>query len=319
MDSDEWHIRNALVEYQPRVIVVEYNPEAPPMYINVYGDGTQAGQHAMNYVLNAKGYTPVARTKTNLIAVRNDIVPALEASVTGQEPEGEKKLIKVHALMTTPRYGMTSVMGNVAIVLQSLGIELKQMFGVFWDQCLTRGIEELLSAPAEKRPDIILTIDYDSGFRREDVAKLVCLLHDNPEVDAIVPLQAKRQGQGLLAQSAGPVDMTQPLVPITIGHFGLTVFRASAFGKMPKPWFQGVPDAQGSWGDGHFDPDIWFWKQFTEAGLQVRLATQVMIGHHEEMVAWVGPNLQVCYQHLSDYHANQGRPPMLAPTPESAS
>jgi len=316
VDGQDYYLFNSMLEYRPRVVLCEYDPAAEPMFIPALGGPGQAGQRAINYVGNARGYTPICRTKTNVVFLRNDIVPALEASVTGESPAlaspaSDKDHIRVQAIMTTPRYGLTSTFGAIEEALGPLGVPLRMTFGVFWTQCITRAIEETLSGPVEKRPQFILTIDSDGAFTQQDVAKLVCHLVDNPDLDIVVPMQAKRQNGGLLATSNGPVNLTHRLVPIRTGHFGLTLFRASLFDRLPKPWFVGVPDSEGGWDDakGKVDDDIHFWLQCEKAGAKVALATDVKLGHIEEMVAWIGPDLQTRYQHISEWRNNGKRPP----------
>src|SRR5262249_44182460 len=68
-------------------------------------------------------------------------------------------------------------------------------------------------------------------------------------------------------------------------HFGLTVFRRRVFERMPKPWFREQADPNGDWEENRTDADIGFWRNFCDAGLKAALATQVVIGHREEVVA----------------------------------
>jgi len=70
-----------------------------------------------------------------------------------------------------------------------------------------------------------------------------------------------------------------PLVPIVGGHFGLTIFRASAFVDLKKPWFIAEPNEDGDWGDGRIDEDIHFWHNFHACGKKACLATEINIGH----------------------------------------
>jgi hypothetical protein len=79
------------------------------------------------------------------------------------------------------------------------------------------------------------------------------------------------------------------LVPISNGHFGLTIFRVSAFDGLKKPWFLPHPNEDGEWGEGRIDEDIHFWHNFYAEGRKACLATNVMIGHLQMMCTFPGP------------------------------
>jgi hypothetical protein len=61
---------------------------------------------------------------------------------------------------------------------------------------------------------------------------------------------------------------------------------------VPKPWFWSQPDENGSWSDKRLDDDVWFWKQFREAGRRVWVDGETRIGHMEEMISMYDENLQ---------------------------
>ena len=115
---------------------------------------------------------------------------------------------------------------------------------------------------------------------------------DNPQVDIIVPMQQKREGGELLATSNGAVTLTNPLVPITQGHFGLTLIRASVFTNLEKPWFWEKPSEAGDWGEGRIDADIGFWMNCSENGIKAYLSTDVVLGHLELVPTWPDMNLK---------------------------
>ena len=173
--------------------------------------------------------------------------------------------------------------------------------GAWWQHTLTRCIENVRE---KYDPDLIITIDFDSLFTRQHVGQLVTLMVDNPEVDVIVPMQQKREGGELLATSAGGVDIGAALVPITIGHFGLTIFRASVFDRIKKPWFWEAPDPNGSWNENRIDADIGFWKNCEEAGIKVYMGTDVVIGHGEYGCTAPGQDLRPVYQTINDWREN---------------
>lgn len=73
VDGQDYYIWNSLLCFKPRVVVIEYDPEADPMFIPQLGGAGQAGSRAMMYVAAARGYLTVKQTQTNLICVRKDI------------------------------------------------------------------------------------------------------------------------------------------------------------------------------------------------------------------------------------------------------
>lgn len=68
VDGDDYHIAERM-KTPHNIVVVEYNPTAPP-HVHMIGiEGTQYGSSAasINKLMASKGYTLVAATKTNLI------------------------------------------------------------------------------------------------------------------------------------------------------------------------------------------------------------------------------------------------------------
>jgi len=225
------------------------------------------------------------------------------------EPEAEKKAESpvLVAVMSTPRLGFLATMDCIYNGLQMLGAPLLRGEGAFWHQTLERGIEAALKL----NPRYVLTFDYDvvfdAAYGRNEIAKLVCLLEDNPDVDIIVAAQMKREGGPLLAATDQVTRLIDELVPITQGHFGLTVFRAGVFEKLPKPWFRDFPNAENTWNENRVDADIHFWHQAMAAGLNVRMSLDVVVGHLEQVVTWPGMNLQPVYQPINDWR-ERGKP-----------
>lgn len=90
VDGPDYHFLNSLWRYRPRVIVVEYNPApADDMQIPSLDDATwvtQAGWQPLSLVANARGYIPVARTYTNMICIRQDlVVPLVDPAIIAEE------------------------------------------------------------------------------------------------------------------------------------------------------------------------------------------------------------------------------------------
>lgn len=303
VDGQDYYLFNSLMQFQPRVVVVEYAPDADRMFIPPLNGPGQAGIDAVRYVAEARGYEVVVATQTNLICVRKDLAGKL---MDGAPEAGAAigETVKVAAVMSTPRFGPLSTSDCILSAIARFGIPLVRGEGAWWQHSLTRGIERVREQYA---PDLIITIDYDSLFTEKEVGQLVTLMVDNPGVDVIVPMQQKREGGELLATTSGEVNIGAALVPITIGHFGLTIFRASLFDRLKKPWFWEAPDPNGSWNENRTDADIGFWKNCEEIGARVCLGLDVMVGHGEYVVTWPGQDLRPVYQAMNKWR-DAGRP-----------
>jgi hypothetical protein len=181
--------------------------------------------------------------------------------------------------------------------------------GVFWGQVLSRLIERFRADGTE----YIITCDYDTWFKREHVLKLLQYMQEHPDIDAIVPVQIKRENEvpmfamvddeGQARQEVPLTEFEEELVPIINGHFGLTIFRVSAFDNLDKPWFIAKPNEDGDWGEGRIDEDIHFWHNFYHCKKKVCLATQVNIGHIQLKCTFSGPGNKGFKVH--EYYMNQ--------------
>ena len=216
--------------------------------------------------------------------------------------------LKCAAVMSVPRLGFMDNSFCVFEALPALNIPLIKTTGVFWGQCLERGMEQLAGGC-----DVILTIDYDTLFKKADVEALLRIMQDHPEIDAITPMQLGR-GKKLPLITAGDgndeVDMrafNQDLVRMATAHFGLTMIRVSALKKMAHPWFIGQPGKDGRWGDDRIDDDITFWKNFQAVGNVLCLAPRVVVGHCELQCMWPDMNGTPIYQNTTDFF-NVGKP-----------
>ena len=201
---------------------------------------------------------------------------------------------KVKAVMSVPRLGFTDNFHSAIVAFGDLNIELAKGSGVFWDQVLARLITEQIARGAET----IITMDYDTWFTSNHVRAMLYLLQKYPEADAVCPVQIKREHDvplcgvitdaGRAVAGTGDTDFSGEITPVRTAHFGLTCFRASAFAKLKKPWFIGVPNNNGDWGEGRQDPDIYFWNNWHRCGLKLYQANKVPIGHLQMMATFPG-------------------------------
>lgn len=222
-------------------------------------------------------------------------------------------LPKIAAVMSVPRLGFLDNMNSV-LTLAQRGIPVRKTTGAFWGQCLTRGIEMQL---AEYKPDYILTIDYDTVWSPPMFETLLDTVIRHPDAAVVAPLQAKRAASHPLlfirgADGKGKAeiareDLDVELLPVTSAHFGLTLIRASVFEQIEKPWFCAQPDAEGAWGEGRVDDDIWFWRRLADAGLTGYVAPRVVVGHLELKITWPDINLESMYQEPTAFW-NGGEP-----------
>lgn len=334
IDSQDYYLVNSLQQFYPRVLIVEYDPDADPMYIPAPGAGDldQAGRLAMQYAAEARGYDAICRTPCNLICVRRDLTHLLVAPAApkaapvgdyahmdqqvaqgniphivngnskvfaagqwreighqpGQVQLETTKCAPIAITTSTPRYGSLLAADTMWQVATALRAVPGRAGGAWWEQGLTRQIEKFLELETERgKVEFIITVDFDSYMTPEDGLKLIRLMYENPQLDAIVPMQVRRgMFEEVLAQSDGPVTITDPLVPIVHGHFGFTVFRRRVFERLSTPWFLNVPDEDGRWQEGRKDADIYFWNKFCDQGFKAAMSTEVVIGHGDEGICW---------------------------------
>jgi len=223
--------------------------------------------------------------------------------------------IKVAAVMSTPRLGFTDNFFCVSAALAPHGISPIKVTGAFWGQCLQRGMEQVVDTH-----DVILTLDYDTVFNAKTVEALLALLMHSG-VDAIAPLQSKREANAVMFALAGTEvedrhevgnDFFKKVVqPVETAHFGLTFLRTSALKKMKKPWFLANANEKGDWTGGHTDEDIYFWKQWAACGNTLGMATQISVGHAELMITWPSRSAPAgkVQQHTTDYWTSGQKAP----------
>lgn len=209
--------------------------------------------------------------------------------------------ITVGATITIPRLIFSDMIFCAFAALRPLGITLQKQTGVFWHECIERGLEQWKAGGA----DYVITMDYDSVFTYEDVKALLDFTQTHPYVDAVAALQVSRHNSLVLFWDDKPVPKQAvadaELFPVKSAHFGLTLIRLAALEKMEKPWFHSVPGTDGGWGEGRTDADVAFWKKWVAAGNSLFIAPKVHIGHMELMVKYFDKDMEVMYQHPNDW------------------
>jgi len=225
--------------------------------------------------------------------------------------------VRVEAVMSVPRLGFMDNFYTWAQALMPLNIRPTKVTGAFWGQCLQRVCEQFVD-----ECEYILTIDYDTFFTQADVEHLAALAMTF-QCDAITGLQTKREDGRPMLTMKGAMDnppeegktsvprewFAAPVQEVDTAHFGCTLISTAALKRTPKPWFQGVPNEAGEWGDGRIDDDIFFWKQFRKAGNRLYVSPRVVLGHGEYMITWPGENLTApVYQHATAFLQGNKRP-----------
>lgn len=219
---------------------------------------------------------------------------------------------KVAACFSMPRLAFTDNMFCAMRTLAATGISAIRKSGVFWGQAL-QGCFELTIDTAP----YILTIDYDSVFKPEDVVALYRVMEQHPEADAVCSIQSGRERTTPLMTVSGadgknraildPEEMANDLLELRTGHFGLTMLRTSSLRKLGKPWFMHKPDQDGGWGDGRVDDDIYFWLKWREAGLRLFQANRIVVGHAQMVISWPDRHLETIHQYAPQWES-EGKP-----------
>jgi hypothetical protein len=206
---------------------------------------------------------------------------------------------KVSAVMTCGRYEAVYARSMIESALREVGIGLMYSQGVFYGQCMQKMLGDVLNIGA----DIVLTIDGDSIFKAEHVHRLLGLIVNDPEIDALASLQVRRGIKNALGFHKGKtsIEWNGSPVQLTSAHFGLTALRVEKLKAVKKPWFFSQPDQDGNWGNNRIDDDIWFWKQWEEAGNTLFLDPGCRIGHLEEMVAVFDDDLTIKHVYPGDW------------------
>jgi len=196
--------------------------------------------------------------------------------------EKPTKEVKACAFMTAPRYECTWARNYIEIALQGAKVPLMISGGVFYGQCMQMMLEEAIDSGCE----IAITVDFDSVFTTKDVQRLISIAAFRDDIDAVCAMQCRRSAKTPLCTIAGKTEIysTDQPMQVTTAHFGLTAIKLNRLKDVPKPWFKAEPNREGRWNDDKIDDDIWFWKQWMEAGRTIYMDPETRIGHLEEVV-----------------------------------
>lgn len=265
-------------------------------------------EHRLGAYLEHNGFENIQHwTSPNTdLAAREDISLNLEGTKAEHlEPQQEQE-INVRAIMGLPRVGWNDSWLSISEALHPLHIPIETHTGCFWGQNMQKGMQRAV----DDGIDWLLTLDYDSMILPHHVARLIEILSQREDIDAISALQMRRGAEtplmGITGQFTAEVDHWKPF-EVHTAHFGLTLLRVECLKSMPKPWLHAVPDENGEWGDGRRDDDITFWDKWRAAGHSIYVAPDVRIGHLELLVSEYDEQLQPKHYHISKWWETHAR------------
>jgi hypothetical protein len=235
----------------------------------------------------------------------------ISLNLAGYKPSGPAvRCADTVAVLSAPRFGPIQHFRCAFEAFRRAGVPYMMAGGAYWHQVMSEVLEKQIAEPDRR---YVITCDYDTLFRYEDVLELYRLMEACPEADAIFPLESKRASDftimGIIGKDGKYVSkiaqsqLERDLLPVTTGHFGLTIFRVESLKTFDRPWMNSTPNKEGRWSEGKVDADIQFWHHWKASGKTLFLAPRLVVGHMLEMAAWPGKNLRTIYQTLSDYDA----------------
>lgn len=222
----------------------------------------------------------------------------MDTQATGTQP------VKVVGVMTAPRYECVWARSTIQHAFQRCGIHITVSGGALYGQSMQNAMQTAVDAGA----DYIVTVDFDSVITAENVRDLLGWLADRGDIDAIASYQSHRtEPRPLLTlqnrnQPSFHWDKHNP-IQVATAHFGLTAIRVSALKEVAKPWFYSKPDANGNWGEGRIDDDIWFWRQWEAAGKTLYVHPGIRIGHMAEVILGFDENLSIIHETQKQWSA----------------
>lgn len=230
----------------------------------------------------------------------------LSLNVGADDTAAKEVTPKVRAICGLPRIGWNDSWQSLVDAMHAARIPIETFQGCFWAQCMQNGLSRAL----QDGVDWVVTLDYDSLILPMHVHRLLEILASRPDIDAVAALQMRRQEEKPLLGRDGdaPLAGNAPL-EVKAAHFGLTAIRVSKLARMKKPWLIDVPDEDGEYSGKHIDADMYFWKQWYEAGNTLFIAPDVRIGHLELLVSEFDEQLKPRHYHVGDWwnmHARMG-------------
>lgn len=210
------------------------------------------------------------------------------------------KDVTVTALMTAGRYENTWCRNHIEYSLRKLGIPLAVSGGVYYGQCM----QIMLTEAVSKGVQFAITVDGDSVFTPEQLQRLISIINqEGNKIDAICAMQVRRGMPTTLGTIAGVRSKVWDGYPLKVdtAHFGLTVINLEKLATVQKPWFFCQPNENGEWDGEKIDSDVWFWKQWREAGHSIYMDPGCRIGHLEEMVVVHQEDMTVRHMYPADW------------------
>lgn len=81
VDGQDCHLFNSMLRFRPRVVIIEFDPNAEPDFIPDLGGTGQAGLAATARLAAGRFYTPVFRSWCNLILVAQPLDQQLDTEI----------------------------------------------------------------------------------------------------------------------------------------------------------------------------------------------------------------------------------------------
>jgi hypothetical protein len=215
--------------------------------------------------------------------------------------------VKVAAIMTAPRFEITYCRNQIQRALDKLRIPLTVSGGVFYGQCMQKMLTTLCDSDCE----YAVTVDFDTLFTSDQLLRLLSIIRQEHDIDAITGVQVRRGKPTMLGTCHGGEVVSEDERRVTVdergllraktAHFGLTVIDLAKLRTVPKPWFLSTPNADGEWEGDKTDDDVHFWLQWEKAGHSIYIDPEVKLGHVEEMVAVHDQNMNPVHIYPSDW------------------
>lgn len=212
--------------------------------------------------------------------------------------------LKVQAVMTAARYENTWCRNQIEFSLRTLGIPMVVSGGVYYGQCM----QVMLSKAIEQGIDYAVTVDGDTVFRPAQLQRLLNVAaQEAHKIDALTGMQVRRGKPTMLGTRTGETELEWSGYPVQVStaHFGLTVINLKKLAKTAKPWFFCQPNELGEWDGTKIDSDVWFWKQWREAGNTIYVDPEVRLGHMEEMIVMHDEDMKVQHIYPADWVAGE--------------